>query len=159
MRKNAAINFARSERGLKTDGSIWLHAFVLKGVIQIRFFCLKLQKKIMKNGKTTKTTFSRVRKQPLHCQISAFGGFEPKRRRPKQGFRRPRPILQVYSPWYIISPFGASGKSMGSIICCSSVEATREEPHELDSEHTPHSSALPPFLRKLSSVTIFPRPS
>ena len=47
---------------------------------------------------------------------------------------------------------------MGSIICCSSVEATRDEPHELNSEHAPYVS-IPPILRELSSVTIFPRPS
>jgi len=46
---------------------------------------------------------------------------------------------------------------MGSIICCSSIEATRDEPHEPDSEHAPQS--LAPILRELSSVTIFPRPS
>ena len=48
---------------------------------------------------------------------------------------------------------------MGSIICCSSIEATRDEPHEFDSEHAPYSAALPPILRELSTVTIFPRPS
>jgi len=47
---------------------------------------------------------------------------------------------------------------MGQIICCSSVEAVRDEPHEADSEHATQLT-LPPILRELSSVTVFPRAS
>jgi len=45
---------------------------------------------------------------------------------------------------------------MGSIICCSNIEAPQAEE---DSERDTPSYALPPVIRELSRLTVIPNPS